>query len=216
MRYKAAIFDMDGTILNTLEDLADSMNHCLRSFDMPTRSQTEIRRFLGNGLRVLVEKSVPDGTSNEIINHICASFAEYYKDHCAVRTRPYDGIPDLLRRLRSAGILTAVVSNKFDFAVRELCRDYFDWLFDYSVGEREGQRRKPYPDSVNSALEHFGLSKEEAIYIGDSEVDFMTAKNADMDVIMVTWGFRDESMLVELGAKYVAHNVNEVYEAIMD
>ena len=143
-------------------------------------------------------------------------FCEYYKDHCAVRTRPYDGIPDLLRRLRSAGILTAVVSNKFDFAVRELCRDYFDGLFDYSVGEREGQRRKPYPDSVNSALEHFGLSKEEAIYIGDSEVDFMTAKNADMDVIMVTWGFRDESMLVELGAKYVAHNVNEVYEAIMD
>lgn len=215
MNYKAAIFDMDGTILNTLEDLVDTMNHCLRLYDMPERSQAEIRSFLGNGLRVLVEKSVPFGTQAEVVDRICETFADYYKDHCAIKTRPYEGITDLLQRLRSEGILTAVVSNKVDFAVRELCEDYFEGLFDYSVGEREGQRCKPYPDSVNAVLDFFRLSKEQAVYIGDSEVDFMTAKNADMDVIMVGWGFRDESELAAMGAEFIAHSMNDVYEAIV-
>ncbi len=215
MRYKAAIFDMDGTILNTLDDLADTMNYCLRSYGMTERSLSEIRSFLGNGLRVLVEKSVPDDTPMPTIDLICETFADYYKDHCAIRTRPYEGIEDLLRKLRSDGILTAVVSNKVDFAVRELCEEYFDGLFDYSVGEREGQRRKPYPDSVNAVLEYFDISKDEAVYIGDSEVDFMTAKNAGMEVIMVDWGFRDESTLVMMGADLIAHSTDEVYEAII-
>ena len=213
MKYKAAIFDMDGTILNTLDDLADTMNYCLRSYGMPERSLSEIRSFLGNGLRVLVEKSVPAYTSNTVMDLICESFAEYYKDHCAIMTRPYEGIETLLRKLRGDGILTAVVSNKVDFAVSELCEKYFDGLFDYSVGERKGQRRKPYPDSVYAVLDFFGISKDEAVYIGDSEVDYMTAKNSGLDVIMVDWGFRDEAALQLMGAKLIAHSTDEVYEA---
>ena len=215
MKYKAAIFDMDGTILNTLDDLADTLNYGLRSYGMPERSLSEIRSFLGNGLRVLVEKSVPADTSKPVINLMCETFGNYYKDHCAIKTRPYDGINDLLQKVRDAGILTAVVSNKVDFAVQELCDEYFSGLFDYSVGERPGQRRKPFPDSVNAVIEYFGLSTDEAVYIGDSEVDFMTAKNAGMDVIMVDWGFRDEATLQMMGAKRIAHSTDEVYETIV-
>ena len=215
MKYKAAIFDMDGTILNTLDDLADTMNYCLRSYGMPERSISEIRSFLGNGLRVLVEKSVPAGTSNQVVDLMCETFGDYYKDHCAIKTKPYDGINALLQKVRDAGIFTAVVSNKVDFAVQELCDEYFAGLFDYSVGERPGQRRKPFPDSVNAVLEYFKLTKEEAVYIGDSEVDFMTAKNAGMDVIMVDWGFRDEATIQMMGAKKIAHSADEVYDAIV-
>lgn len=207
---------MDGTILNTLDDLADTMNYCLRSYGMPERTLPEIRSFLGNGLRVLVEKSVPAGTEKSLIDLMCETFGDYYKDHCAIKTRPYEGINALLQKVRDAGILTAVVSNKVDFAVTELCKEYFDGLFDYSVGERPGQRRKPFPDSVNDVLEYFKLTKEEAVYIGDSEVDFMTAKNAGMDVIMVDWGFRDEASLQMMGAKLIVHSTDEVYEAIVN
>lgn len=216
MKYKAVIFDMDGTILNTLDDLADTMNYCLRSYGMPERTLPAIRSFLGNGLRVLVEKSVPAGTEKSLIDLMCETFGDYYKDHCAIKTRPYEGINALLQKVRDAGILTAVVSNKVDFAVTELCKEYFDGLFDYSVGERPGQRRKPFPDSVNDVLEYFKLTKEEAVYIGDSEVDFMTAKNAGMDVIMVDWGFRDEASLQMMGAKLIVHSTDEVYEAIVN
>ena len=215
MKYRAAIFDMDGTILNTLDDLADTMNYCLRSYGMPERTISEIRSFLGNGLRVLVEKSVPAGMEKSLIDLMCETFGDYYKDHCAIKTRPYEGINTLLQKVRDAGILTAVVSNKVDFAVTELCNEYFDGLFDYSIGERPGQRRKPFPDSVNAVLEYFKLTKEETVYIGDSEVDFMTAKNADMDVIMVDWGFRDEATLQLMGAKKIAHSTDEVYEAMI-
>ena len=207
---------MDGTILNTLDDLADTMNYCLRSYGMPERTISEIRSFLGNGLRVLVEKSVPAGMEKSLIDLMCETFGDYYKDHCAIKTRPYEGINTLLQKVRDAGILTAVVSNKVDFAVTELCNEYFDGLFDYSIGERPGQRRKPFPDSVNAVLEYFKLTKEETVYIGDSEVDFMTAKNADMDVIMVDWGFRDEATLQLMGAKKIAHSTDEVYEMIVN
>ena len=216
MKYRAAIFDMDGTILNTLDDLADTMNYCLRSYGMPERTISEIRSFLGNGLRVLVEKSVPAGMEKSLIDLMCETFGDYYKDHCAIKTRPYEGINTLLQKVREAGILTAVVSNKVDFAVTELCNEYFDGLFDYSIGERPGQRRKPFPDSVNAVLEYFKLTKEDAVYIGDSEVDFMTAKNAGMDVIMVDWGFRDEATLQLMGAKKIAHSTDEVYEMIVN
>ena len=133
MKYKAVIFDMDGTILNTLDDLADTMNYCLRSYGMPERTLPEIRSFLGNGLRVLVEKSVPAGTEKSLIDLMCETFGDYYKDHCAIKTRPYEGINALLQKVRDAGILTAVVSNKVDFAVTELCKEYFDGLDRKSV-----------------------------------------------------------------------------------
>ena len=156
MKYKLAIFDMDGTILNTLDDLADSMNHCLRAHDLPERPLQEIRMFLGNGIHWLVECSVPEGTDAETLEKVYQMFLVYYKDHCAIKTRAYEGIPQVLQSLRRAGVLTAVVSNKADYAVKILCGDYFDGLLDFSVGELEGRRRKPYPDSVNAVLESSG------------------------------------------------------------
>ena len=167
MKYKLAIFDMDGTILNTLEDLADTMNYCLRKFGMPERSLAEVKSFVGNGIRKLVERAVPQGTDAETVDEIHFAFNQYYKDHCTVKTRPYDGITETLKKLRDNGILTAVVSNKADFAVKILCEKYFDGLFDYSLGDKEGLRRKPYPDSVMAVLEHFGASPGEAVYIGE-------------------------------------------------
>ena len=209
-RYKLAIFDMDGTILNTIEDLTDSMNYCLRKFHMPERSLREVTGFVGNGIRKLVERAVPEGTQLQTIDEVHAAFNAYYRDHCAIKTRPYDGIRETLLKLREKGVLTAVVSNKADFAVQSLCEDYFPGLFDFAVGDREGQRRKPYPDSVNAVLDRFNLSKEEAVYIGDSEVDLKTAQNAQMDVIMVGWGFREETFLKSMGAAFVIHDPSEL------
>ncbi len=214
MKYKLAIFDMDGTILNTLDDLADSMNHCLRVYGLAERSLQEIRMFLGNGIHWLVECSVPDGTDAETLEKVYQTFLVYYKDHCAMKTRPYEGIPEVLQSLRRAGVLTAVVSNKADYAVKILCEDYFKGMLDFSVGELEGRRRKPYPDSVNAVLERFGMAKEDAVYIGDSEVDFQTAQNAGLDVIMVGWGFRDEGFLKEQGAESVIHEPAEILKLI--
>lgn len=214
MKYKLAIFDMDGTILNTLDDLADSMNHCLRVHGLAERSLQEIRTFLGNGIHWLVECSVPDGTDAETLEKVYQTFLVYYKDHCAMETRPYEGIPEVLQSLRRAGVLTAVVSNKADYAVKILCEDYFKGMLDFSVGELEGRRRKPYPDSVNAVLERFGMAKEDAVYIGDSEVDFQTAQNAGLDVIMVGWGFRDEDFLKEQGAESVIHEPAEILKLI--
>jgi len=210
MKYKVAIFDLDGTILNTLEDLADTMNYCLRAYGMKERSLNEIKSFVGNGIRRLVERAVSNGTDAKTIEEIYAAFNQYYKDHCDVKTRPYEGIPEVLKKLKEEGVLTAVVSNKADYAVKKLCKEYFDGLFDYSVGEKEGIRRKPYPDSVISAIEHFGANPDEAVFIGDSEVDYQTAHNAGIDVIMVSWGFRDEDYLKSIGAAKIIHEPYEI------
>lgn len=210
MKYKVAIFDMDGTILNTLEDLADTMNYCLKSYSMPERSLDEIKSFVGNGIRKLVERAVPEGTDAETVDEVLNIFNQYYKDHCAVKTRPYEGIEDVLKMLKDKGIRTAVVSNKADFAVKILCDMYFSGLIDYSVGDKEGIRRKPYPDSVLSVIKHFEANTNEAVYIGDSEVDFQTAQNAGIDVIMVSWGFREEDYLKSIGAERIVHRPDEI------
>lgn len=214
MKYKLAIFDMDGTILNTLNDLADSMNHCLQVNGLPERSLQEIRTFLGNGIHWLVECSVPEGTDPDTLEKVYQTFLVYYKDHCAIKTQAYEGIPQVLQSLRRAGVLTAVVSNKADYAVKILCQDYFDGMLDFSVGEIEGRRRKPYPDSVNAVLDKFRIDKKDAVYIGDSEVDFQTAQNAGLDVIMVGWGFRDEAFLKKQGAEFVIHEPEKILELI--
>lgn len=210
MKYRIAIFDMDGTILNTLEDLADTMNYCLKMYGMQERSLSEIKSFVGNGIRRLVEQAVPNGTDEGIIDEIYATFIDYYKDHCALKTRPYDGIRKVLKELKGKGVLTAVVSNKADYAVKKLCKEYFDGLFDCSVGDKEGIRRKPYPDSVISVMEHFEANQNEAVYIGDSDVDYQTAQNAGVDVIMVSWGFREEDYLRSIGAEKIIHEPDEI------
>ena len=213
--YKLAVFDMDGTILDTLEDLKDSTNFALEKCGYPTRSYDEVRRFVGNGIRKLIERAVPEGLTTEQIDRVHEVFTEHYKVHCADKTKAYDGIKPLLEKLRASGVKTAVVSNKADYGVQELCKEYFDGLFDYAVGEREGIRRKPAPDAVNEALRVLGMDKSEAVYIGDSDVDFETAKNAELPCISVLWGFRDEEFLREKGATLFVHDPAEIYDIIM-
>ncbi|MCD7731541.1 MAG: HAD-IA family hydrolase [Oscillospiraceae bacterium] len=215
MKYRLAVFDLDGTILNTLDDLAGSINYALKCSDMPERTIDEVRSFVGNGIRKLVERAVPKGTDSAIIDEVHNSFTVHYTDHCADKTKPYDGIEQLLANLRRAGCLTAVVSNKADYAVQGLCKQYFDGMFDYAVGEREGIRKKPAPDSVNEVLHRLGVPKNEAVYIGDSDVDVETAKNAGMDCISVEWGFRNRDFLEKHGAKLIVGSADEAEKIIL-
>lgn len=214
MNYKLLIFDLDGTILNTLEDLCNSTNYALEAHNFPTRTIEEVRKFVGNGIKKLIERAVPSGTSSEAIEQVLDTFKKHYALHCADKTSPYDGIMELLTALRAQGFLTAVVSNKADFAVQSLCNDYFPGMFDFVVGEREGIRRKPYPDSVEEVLTKLQVKKEQAVYIGDSEVDIQTAKNAGMLSIAVSWGFREEALLREQGAENIVNKPSEILNFI--
>ncbi len=215
MRYELAIFDMDGTILDTLEDLYNSMNTALRQFSMPERTIDEIRDFVGNGLKKLAERSVPAGTDEETIAQVMAAFSDDYEIHCADQTRPYEGIPKLLSVLREKGFKTAVVSNKPDFAVQALSRQYFDGLLDLSVGEKPDIRKKPSPDTVNAVLEYLQTDREHAVYIGDSEVDLETARNAHVACLSVGWGFREEQILRQHGATKILHSADELLEELL-
>ena len=210
MIYKLAVFDMDGTILNTLDDLAAAINHALQFFGMPEHTTEEVRWFVGNGMHKLAERAVPKGTSPEMVEKVFAEMHRFYKDHCADNTKPYNGIPEMLRTLKEHGVLTAVVSNKAEYAVKSLCRDYFNGLFDYSAGDREGRRIKPYPDMVEAVLEQAGVDKSEAAYIGDSDVDVQTAQNSGLFPIMVDWGFRGEAFLREHGAELIVYRPEEI------
>lgn len=214
MKYKLLIFDMDGTILDTLQDLCTSTNYALQLNGMPSRTIEEVCSFVGNGIRKLIERAVPHGTDNSRIDEVFESFKTHYAEHCADTTKPYDGILDLLTTLKSKGYLTAVVSNKADFGVQSLCDGYFPGMFDYAVGEREGIRRKPAPDSVEEVLLKLGIQKKEAVYIGDSEVDIQTAKNAGIDEIAVSWGFRKEAFLMEQGAAIIVQKPAEILNMV--
>lgn len=200
MRYKLAIFDLDGTILDTLEDLANSTNYALKIHGFPERTIDEVRRFVGNGIGNLIKRAVPSYTSPEETENVLKAFSKHYKQHCADNTSPYKGIIEMLTGLKEDGMKLAVVSNKADFAVQELVRQYFPDMFNYAVGERQGIRRKPCPDSVNEVLTFLNTDKKDAVYIGDSDVDIETAANADMDIVSVTWGFRDVEFLKAHGA----------------
>ncbi len=214
MKYTIAIFDLDGTILNTLEDLADSTNYALKTCGYPERTMDEVRQFVGNGIRKLMERAVPEGTPVEEIDRVHETFTAHYKVHCADKTRPYDGIMELLQNLKKDGCKLAVVSNKADYGVQELCKQYFDGIFDFAVGEREGIRKKPAPDSVNEVLKTLGCSRDRAVYIGDSDVDIQTAANAQMDHIIVEWGFRDVPFLIAKGAKVLVEKPEEILEIV--
>ena len=204
MKYQLAIFDLDGTLLDTLDDLADSVNHVMDEFGFPGRSLTEVRSFVGNGIWKLIERSAPKGTPVEVLDRVFEQFKVYYGAHCADKTKPYDGIMKLLHDLKQRGIKLAVVSNKGDYAVQILCEQYFSGIFDIAVGAREGIAKKPAPDTVNEVLKILQIDKEQAVYIGDSEVDVQTAQNAEMDCIAVDWGFRDTEVLEEAGADLIA------------
>lgn len=214
MKYELIVFDMDGTILDTLEDLKNSMNHSLKLHNMPERTLDEIRSFVGNGIRRLIELAVVEGTCSEKIDEIYKDFMKHYEVHCADFTRPYNGVNDLIKNLRNRGYKTAVVSNKADAAVQDLCIQYFPGLFDLAIGERSEIAKKPAADMVNLALEQLQVSKENAVYIGDSDVDVATARNSNLDMIAVDWGFRTRKFLMEQGAETIVSNPEEILELV--
>ena len=199
-KYKTYIFDLDGTLLSTLADLAASTNYALRTHHMPERSLDEVRRFVGNGVKKLMERAIPDGLNNPLFEETFATFRQHYMQHNLDTTQPYPGIMQLLEQLKAEGKNIAVVSNKFYAATRELCRHFFGDLVPVGIGEREDIRKKPAPDTVIEALRELGVDKEGAVYIGDSDVDIMTAKNSGMPCVSVLWGFRDKEFLLEHGA----------------
>ncbi len=201
---------MDGTILDTLEDLKDSLNFALTSGGFPCRTLDEVRSFVGNGTRLLVERGLPQGTDIDTTNHIYAIFSEYYQHHSAIKTHPYEGISNLLLELRNKKILTAVVSNKPDYSVQELCRKYFPCLFDAAAGERASLRKKPSPDLVNELLIKLGVDSKDALYVGDSEVDLETAHNSFLDCVAVSWGFRDTLFLRKMGAETIIDSPSQL------
>lgn len=210
---KVVIFDLDGTLLNTLDDLADSTNYALSKFGYPTRTIDEVRQFVGNGVAKLIERAIPEGKNNPNFEKCLAIFKENYAQNMYNKTAPYNGIIEMLSNLKSKGIKIAVVSNKFDLAVKELCKKYFEGFIDFAAGENEAQgiKKKPAPDTVISVLNEFNFAPEDAVYVGDSDVDIMTAKNSQMPCISVTWGFRDEKFLLENGATILINAPSEIY-----
>ena len=204
MAYRTVLFDMDGTLLDTLEDLRESTNHVLREMGYPERSLEEMRRFVGNGAEMQIRRAVPEGTSEENIAKALRAYRAYYQEHCRIKTKVYDGLLDMLDALKARGVKTAVASNKPDEAVKKLSEEYFGGRMDYAVGAKDGRRCKPYPDMVDAALEALGETREGAVFIGDSEVDVQTGLNAGLPVIAVSWGFRSRETIAEAGATVIA------------
>lgn len=198
--YSTVIFDLDGTLLDTLQDLADSTNYVLALHKMPLRSLDEIRRFVGNGVGRLIHLAVPAGTDQQEEARCLADFRAHYLLNMENRTAPYPGVLALLDGLNQAGIRLAVVSNKFDGAVKGLCASYFGDRVKVAIGESQNVARKPAPDTVFRALEELGADAAGAVYVGDSEVDIETARNAGLPCLSVSWGFRDAAFLRSRGA----------------
>ena len=210
------IFDLDGTLLDTLDDLCSSVNHAMKEMGYPLRSITEVRSFVGNGILVLIRKSVPAGTDEKSIEKALSIFKEHYGIHCNDLTKPYEGIKEMIASLQKKNIKMAIVSNKADFAVKELAEIYFKGTISVAIGEMEsaGVRKKPEPDTVFKAMELLGSSAEESVYVGDSEVDIATARNAGLDMVLCAWGFRGEDYLRRMGAENIIHHPMELIDVI--
>lgn len=204
------IFDLDGTLLSSLEDLAASTNYALRWAGMPERTLEEVRMFVGNGVKLLMERAIPDGQQNPRFEEVYAKFREHYLKHNLDRTRPYDGVLELLAELKRRGKKLAIVSNKFYAATQDLAHHFFADTIEVAIGERENIRKKPAPDTVLEALRQLGASKDGAVYIGDSDVDVMTAKNSGLPCISVLWGFRDKEFLIEHGANLFVETPHDI------
>lgn len=211
--YKTYIFDLDGTLLDTLQDLADSVNHALRQYGMPEHSLDDIRRFVGNGVRLLMERAVPEGAQHPLFEEAFATFRQYYMQHSLDTTRPYDGIVETIRELKLRGCRLAVVSNKMMAATQELVAHFFPDV-EVAIGEHEaaGIRKKPAPDTVDEALRQLGVTREGAVYVGDSDVDLLTARNSGLSCISVLWGFRDREFLLAHGATTLIERPEELLQ----
>ena len=213
---KLIIFDLDGTLLNTIEDLTDSVNFALDKFSMPKRTISEVRSFVGNGIVKLIERAVPKNTNKEVENNVYKIFKEHYTNNCNNKTRPYDGILKLLENLKQNKILTGIVSNKNNEAVKKLSDIYFSGVIDETRGFVEGSKTKPNPDSVNFIINKFNIDKKDCLYVGDSDVDYYTAKNAEIDCIIVSWGFKDRDFLEKLDNVIIVDSIKELQEKIYD
>ena len=215
MSYRTAVFDLDGTLLDTLEDLYRATNAALEGHSLPRRSRDEVRMFVGNGVEMLIRRAVPAGCGEETTLAVLADFKATYAAICVDHTRPYDGILAVLTALREKGVRVAVVSNKFDAATKALCAKYFGDLVEVAIGERAGVRKKPAPDTVYEALRELDATLDSAVYIGDSDVDIRTAENCGMPCISVTWGLRDEEFLIANGATTLVHTPENLLGVII-
>ncbi len=213
--YSLAIFDLDGTLLDTLGDLHASVNFALKEFSFPERTIDEVRSFIGNGVVKLMERSTPDNTDSDTQKLCLDVFRAHYLEHMSDTTAPYTNVMELLSKLRDKGIRIAVVSNKLHPAVEDLCESYFPGLIDKAVGVSVEAERKPSPINVIKTAEYFGAKLEDCIYIGDSEVDVQTAHNANLQCIAITWGFRDRDCLMANGCDFIADTADEVYNLII-
>ena len=214
MKYNAAVFDMDGTILDTLEDLRDSVNASLRWAGFPERTTEEVRAFVGNGAARLIERAVPPGTDAAVTRRVLDYYRPYYGEHAQIKTGPYPGMTEALAALKAGGVRLAVVSNKPDPTAKQLAAHYFPGLFEVTVGAVDGRAVKPAPDALLEAMAVLGVGPEETVYVGDSDVDIETAKNAGMPCISVAWGFRSEAFLRAHGAERVLLRCDELTELL--
>ena len=213
--FKAVIWDLDGTLLYTLEDLADASNFALQKHGYQPISLTQTRARIGNGIGNLIALSIPGGHDNPDLPLIRRDFSEYYLKHCLDKTVPYPGIPELVRELKEKGIKNAIVSNKIDSAVHLIDEHYFPSLMDAAIGEQDNVKRKPDPQSVYNALKVLGVDCSEAVYIGDSDVDVATAKNAPMTSVAVSWGYRDRELLENCRPDFLADSIEELKEYLL-
>lgn len=216
MKYELAIFDLDGTILDTLDDLTDSVNHVLEQHGYPQHTADKVRMMVGNGIMNLIIRALPENTEQAAVEAVYADFNAYYRLHSADKTRPYDGVRGMLEELKNAGVKLAVLSNKADYAVQDLCEKYFGGIFDAVSGEKAGVPKKPAPDGVDAILAKLGTERNNSVYIGDSDVDVLTAANSGMDCIAVDWGFRSRELLKKSGAGIIVSSPMELAERIAE
>lgn len=219
--YRLAIFDMDGTILNTIDDLTDASNFLCRKYNFPEHTVEEFKFFVGNGIPKMIRRALPENISEDLYNQILKEYVEYYSAHCAIKTAPYKGVVDCIKNLKKQGVIIAVNTNKVESAAIDLCNQYFPDCFDIISGSRPGIPPKPAPDGIFEILDRAGISKQEAsqngiaCYIGDSDVDLQTGINSGLDFIGVDWGFRGVEFLKSHGAQTVVMTASELEQIIL-
>lgn len=215
MTYRAAIFDLDGTLLNTIEDLRASVNYALHANGLPEVTIEETTSNVGNGVRQLVHRSLPTGTPEDVGEQVLATFKAHYSRNFCQKTVPYEGVTQMLHAVSAAGMCRAVVSNKPDAAVQRLVAEFFPGMFNAVAGERDGVRRKPAPDMVNEVMAALGLTPDECVYVGDSEVDVETAANAKTACVCVSWGYRSAAALRAAGTKVIVDSTEELADTLL-
>jgi phosphoglycolate phosphatase len=213
-KYNAFIFDLDGTLLNTLDDLMDSANYALTQMGFPERNRDEVRRFVGNGVQKLIERAVPEGTPEKVMLETLAIFKEHYSHNMINKTGPYEGLIEILKVLKENNIPAGIVSNKFDTAVKELNKLFFSEYIHVAIGESADVAKKPAPDICIKAMSELGIDTANTVYVGDSDVDIQTAQNSGLDCISVTWGFRDREFLNQHGATTIIDSPEELLQYI--